>query len=472
MLLDAFAESKPDIVLIEMYPFGRRQFRFELLPLLEQAAAARPKPLVAVSVRDILVDKGRMDRAREAVDIIKHSVDRVLVHGDPRLTRFDLTFPMAAEIADRLSYTGFVVERQAPNAALDRGKGEILVSAGGGAVGFALLSAAIRAKRMTRHRQSSVAHRPPAANLPGDQRKELDKLAAGDADVTIDSYRSDFRRLDGRLSSLHLAGRLQHRHGTDRVEMPGGGGALCRGRRERADLARAHAGRTPGAGHGRSGIPHPRHPGGGGRCGARAGGTGGQSRRRPAKRRRADRRLAAKDRRMTDWDDLARECEAWAAAGRVAELWWRDDDAVADTPALRRLLALAEGRAPIALAVIPATLTPSLAPLLAAEGKNVSVLQHGYDHGNRAAEGAKKSEFPQARPAAEVRATLAAGRDRLRDQFAARFVPAFTPPWNRFDPRHLSVLPELGYRGTDDLSAAQERMGPRRASPKSTPMWT
>ena len=201
MLLDAFAESKPDILLIEMYPFGRRQFRFELLPLLEQAAAAQPKPLVAVSVRDILVDKGRMDRAREAVDIIKRSVDHVLVHGDPRLTRFDLTFPLATEIADRLSYTGFVVERQAPNAALDRGKGEILVSAGGGAVGFPLLSAAIRAKRMTRHR-----HRAwrivTGANLPDVQRKELDKLAAGDADIRIDSYRPDFATL---MAGCHLS---------------------------------------------------------------------------------------------------------------------------------------------------------------------------------------------------------------------------------------------------------------------------
>jgi predicted glycosyltransferase len=142
-----------------------------------------------------------MDRAREAVDIIKRSVDRVLVHGDPRLTRFDLTFPLATEIADRLSYTGFVVERQAPNAALDRGKGEILVSAGGGAVGFPLLSAAIRAKRMTRHRQRAWRI-VTGANLPDAQRKELDKLAAGDPDIRIDSYRSDFGAL---MASCHLS---------------------------------------------------------------------------------------------------------------------------------------------------------------------------------------------------------------------------------------------------------------------------
>jgi predicted glycosyltransferase len=194
-LLTAFAEAKPDIVLLEMYPFGRRQFRFELLPLLDCVAGLFPMPLVAVSVRDILVDKGRMDRAREAVDIVNEHVDLVLVHGDPHLTRFDLTFPLAAAIADRLAYTGFVVEKPvAADPFGDRADGEILVSAGGGAVGFPLLSAAIRAKKLTRHRH----HRwrvVTGANLPAAQRAALDKLAAGDPDIAIEGFRSDFGKL-------------------------------------------------------------------------------------------------------------------------------------------------------------------------------------------------------------------------------------------------------------------------------------
>ena len=194
-LLTAFAEAKPDIVLLEMYPFGRRQFRFELLPLLDCVAGLFPKPLVAVSVRDILVDKGRMDRAHEAVDIVNEHVDLVLVHGDPHLTRFDLTFPLAAAIADRLAYTGFVVEKPvAADPFGDRADGEILVSAGGGAVGFPLLAAAIRAKRLTRHRH----HRwriVTGANLPPAQRTELDRLAAGDPDIAIEGFRADFGKL-------------------------------------------------------------------------------------------------------------------------------------------------------------------------------------------------------------------------------------------------------------------------------------
>jgi hypothetical protein len=144
------------------------------------------------------------------------------------------------------------------------------------------------------------------------------------------------------------------------------------------------------------------------------------------------------------WDALARECDAWAESGRRVELWWRDDDAIADTPALRRLIETAS--VPLALAVIPAGLDPSLPALLKGHG-SVSVLQHGFDHRNRAPAGAKKSEFPATRPWAEVAGDLAHGRDRLAAAFGRQFVPALTPPWNRIDPGHASRLPELAYRG-------------------------
>ena len=147
---------------------------------------------------------------------------------------------------------------------------------------------------------------------------------------------------------------------------------------------------------------------------------------------------------MSRWDALQRECDAWAAGGRAVELWWRDDDAVADTAALRRLLA--QTRVPIALAVIPAGLEPSL-PALLKNHALVSVLQHGFDHRNRAPAGGKKSEFPATRPWPEVADDLAKGRGRLADAFGRQFVPALTPPWNRIDPGHAAQLGALGFRG-------------------------
>jgi hypothetical protein len=160
---------------------------------------------------------------------------------------------------------------------------------------------------------------------------------------------------------------------------------------------------------------------------------------------------------MSAWDALARECDAWAEIGRPVELWWRDDDAVADTPALRRLIGIAT--APLALAVIPARLEPSLAPLLKGQ-QNVSVLQHGFDHTNRAAAGAKKSEFPATRAWSEIAHDLQTGRARLSDAFGAQFVPALTPPWNRIDAGHAARLRELRYRGLTTYLARKPELAP------------
>src|SRR5271155_5313241 len=103
------------------------------------------------------------------------------------------------------------------------------------------------------------------------------------------------------------------------------------------------------------------------------------------------------------WPDLAEELEHWGEAGRVATLWWRDDDAAVASAQLDRLLALAHG-VPIALAVIPALADIGLAARLTPPaGSAVAVLQHGWYHTNHA-DGRRKSEFPPERPAAAAAA--------------------------------------------------------------------
>jgi hypothetical protein len=165
---------------------------------------------------------------------------------------------------------------------------------------------------------------------------------------------------------------------------------------------------------------------------------------------------------MVKWPDLMAELDCWEEAGKVATLWWRDDDAVAPTARLGRLLSIASG-VPVSLAVIPADAEQELSQWLAdylhsAPSASVAVLQHGWRHLNHS--GGKKSEFPAERPRSEVASELAAGRARLSDLFGTRAQPVLVPPWNRLDDSLLGLLPPCGLTG---ISRARARRAPSRA---------
>jgi predicted glycosyltransferase len=147
-LLAAFEAARPDVVVIEAFPFGRRAFRFELEPLIEAARLRRPRPRVLCSVRDIVVIPDIPMRRREIIDRVRTDFDFVLVHGDPGFIPLEASFSAASEIADRLIYTGYIGETDPISGGEETaGADEVLVSVGGGAVGTALLSTALEARR-------------------------------------------------------------------------------------------------------------------------------------------------------------------------------------------------------------------------------------------------------------------------------------------------------------------------------------
>ena len=148
-----FAALRPHVLMLELFPFGRRMFSFELVPLLTAARAAPCPPRIVSSVRDILVRKPDVERNRKAVAFAHAWFDHILVHGDPKLVPIEASFPEIAEIADKLAYTGYVVEREPLAVAGSEdpiGADEVIVSAGGGAVGLPLLRAALEAKPLSR----------------------------------------------------------------------------------------------------------------------------------------------------------------------------------------------------------------------------------------------------------------------------------------------------------------------------------
>ena len=192
-LLEAWHAAAAQALVVELFPFGRRQMRFELLPLLEAAAASPRRPAVVCSVRDILGGTKSAERQQEALGLVERHFDHVLVHGDPALMTFDRTFPGAARIADRISYTGFVVD--AARAVEGKaGEGEVIVSAGGGAVGAPLLEAAILAKPLSSLR-ARTWRLLAGNNLPDADFRRLAALAAGVGGIVLERTRPDFTTL-------------------------------------------------------------------------------------------------------------------------------------------------------------------------------------------------------------------------------------------------------------------------------------
>lgn len=192
-LLAAWEDAKPDIIVLELFPFGRRQMRFELLPLLDAAKAQARPPLIVSSVRDILVAPPKPERLDEMLGLVERYFDRVMVHGDPDLIPFERTFPHARRIADKIFYTGYVVDRRTTaNASESDGHDEVLVSAGGGSVGDTLLKTAMQARRLTA--LADLTWRVLVGVKVPDS--EFEELAAAAPDgVIVERARGDFPTL-------------------------------------------------------------------------------------------------------------------------------------------------------------------------------------------------------------------------------------------------------------------------------------
>ena len=212
-LLDVFRAARPRVLITEMFPLGRRQMRFELLPLLETAVEQTPRPAVVCSVRDILNEQQSAEKTQWMVATLERFFDRVLVHGDPAVATLDLTFPEIAKVAPEVIYTGYVVSEPpgpsgqgvAPDAA---GQGEVLVSAGGGRVAGPLIEAALAARPIGPLKAAPwrilVGEHYPAAAFDALTRRARNRLTGG---VSVERSRPDFQGLLARCRlSISQAG--------------------------------------------------------------------------------------------------------------------------------------------------------------------------------------------------------------------------------------------------------------------------
>lgn len=152
VILDAFHSLQPEIVLIELFPFGRKKFADELLPMLEEArTTASPRPVVVCSLRDILVGQRRDQQRHDerAAACANHYFDAILVHSDPAFARLEESFHACSKLTTPIHYTGYVCLKRDRKSDVVR-QGRVIVSAGGGLVGFPLFQIAIEAHALLR----------------------------------------------------------------------------------------------------------------------------------------------------------------------------------------------------------------------------------------------------------------------------------------------------------------------------------
>ncbi|MEO1178223.1 MAG: glycosyltransferase [Pseudomonadota bacterium] len=191
-LLSLYDDIGPDILITELFPFGRRILRDEFTTLLERA---RGKAMILSSIRDIVHPPSGPSKVAYAKSAIDAFYDGVLVHSDPKLLPLSLSWPDTEGIADKLFYTGFVAPDPAEPSDVTRA--EVIVSAGGGAVGGGLFKAAIEAAARSDRTWRLLVGRGHEALLDCHRAPNL----------IIEPARPDFRNLlTGAAASVSLCG--------------------------------------------------------------------------------------------------------------------------------------------------------------------------------------------------------------------------------------------------------------------------
>ncbi|WP_068087614.1 DUF2334 domain-containing protein [Polycladidibacter stylochi] len=166
-------------------------------------------------------------------------------------------------------------------------------------------------------------------------------------------------------------------------------------------------------------------------------------------------------------DFLYAELDWFKARGRCISFWWRDDDCIRVTTALRRLLHIQERHStPLALAVVPYAFhqetieqQSKLIDCLR-QHKGVNVFGHGFSHRPTVMEQTSltqinrlgrvvepvKAEFGSLCELATGLQMIAQGFEIMRGSFNGLFMPVFVPPWNRLDPKFWRSMSKCGYK--------------------------
>ena len=201
-LIKLIQNLQPDILITELFPFGRRVLQREFLGLLEAAQALPTVPVILSSVRDILASPSSEKKAQKTEELIVNYYDGVVVHSNSATTPLNASWPVTDLIQKKLFYTGYVAQSVSDYKA-EQNTEEVIVSAGGGSVGRHIYETAIEASRLLPDRRWRLLIGGSDSQI---EVTRLKTLATGSATV-IEPNRPDFRELlSGALCSVSMCG--------------------------------------------------------------------------------------------------------------------------------------------------------------------------------------------------------------------------------------------------------------------------
>ncbi|WDT78002.1 MAG: glycosyltransferase (plasmid) [Candidatus Manganitrophus sp.] len=468
-ILSEFERFKPDLFIIELFPFGRRKFAFELVPLLARIRLGEYPTKVVCSLRDILVSKRDQARHEDQVcRIVNRYFDLILIHSDPRFQRLDETFSRMEGIHAATWYTGFVAQQvrkpsgdRCEEILADEEKPMILVSIGGGRVGAELLECAIDASSIV---GETAPHRMlmfTGPYLPEDDFLRLQRKVEANPNIVLRRYTADFLSYMKQADlSISMAG-----YNTCMNILTTGKKALLlpfTGNQNEEQTIRAE--KLEALGVAEMIRPDELQPGLLAKKIVHAlktepvsVGLDMQGAEKTA--RFLGEMLRAAEQRGTSqtknkFDSLERRLEPFlekmGEENKKIDLFLRNDDVDNDEETLQQLFDIALAHyVPLNLEIIPGALTDSGIKLLDHHKHLHPTLfelnQHGWLHLNHEKEG-RKCEFGISRNFDQQWEDISNGKALLEKIFGEKFYPVFTPPWNRCTEETHHVLDRLGFR--------------------------